>query len=518
MPTLEGVVSQLKLSAARARGLNYLTRAVCAAAGWAVAVLLLARLVPIEPVRPLTLAGIPAALLTGAVIWLVRRPSGLTLTSAADQALDLKERLSTAWERRAMGGPLDRSQRQDALTHAARVQLAGAFPLRVRRGEASLAVALGLAWLALLLLPNPMDTVIARRQSDRASQSKAAAVLHQKAAQLASAADKSPANPQVQQILTDTQKKIQSASSPREALEAISPAEDSLRRLTDPSTPARSSDAQNLAAALSGTSAGRSAGQALGRSPAQGAQALRDLSANLNKLTPQQRQELSRALARAAAQSQTPSMRDSLQSASDALARGDQAAAARALDDASRQLDDLQGAQQTDREVASAVDSLESAREELARQADQDAGTPSGSSAGPGASASPGAGASPGHASGGTGGNNGNGNGTGTGSGTGNGSGSGGGTGSQGSGSGSGGAGQASERIYVPGAPVPGQSEDQPTPLGPGQDVPLSPVTQVLPQYEHTALDVLDHSLVPGSEKDLVRDYFSSLGEPEGPQ
>ena len=61
---------------------------------------------------------------------------------------------------------------------------------------------------------------------------------------------------------------------------------------------------------------------------------------------------------------------------------------------------------------------------------------------------------------------------------------------------------------------MPGQSENDPTPLGPGQDVPLSPYTQVIEAYQQAALDATDQSLIPGSERDLVREYFSQLGEP----
>src|SRR5919197_4127939 len=116
MPTLESLVSQLRLAAARARGLRYLVRAAVAAAGGPAAVLLLSRLVPIEPLQPLALAGIPASVLAAAALWIVRRPGGLTLTLAADRALDLKERLSTAWERRMQGRPVDPPPRPDGRT------------------------------------------------------------------------------------------------------------------------------------------------------------------------------------------------------------------------------------------------------------------------------------------------------------------------------------------------------------------------------------------------------------------
>jgi hypothetical protein len=87
------------------------------------------------------------------------------------------------------------------------------------------------------------------------------------------------------------------------------------------------------------------------------------------------------------------------------------------------------------------------------------------------------------------------------------------GNGSSGSGSGAGSAAKPGERLYVPGQPVPGQVVNDPTPLGPGQDVPLTPYTQVVQAYQQAALDATNQSLIPGSERDLVRQYFSSLGE-----
>ena len=72
---------------------------------------------------------------------------------------------------------------------------------------------------------------------------------------------------------------------------------------------------------------------------------------------------------------------------------------------------------------------------------------------------------------------------------------------------------KSTERVYVPGQPVPGQSQNDPTPLGPGQDVPLSPYSQVIQAYQQAALDATNRSLIPGSQRDLVRQYFSQLGE-----
>lgn len=313
----------------------------------------------------------------------------------------------------------------------------------------------------------------------------------------------------MQQILQDTRSKIAAARDPRSALQNITPAEQQLLQLADPGTPARASSAQNLANNLSTTRAGRATAQAISASPSQGAQSLRDLANQLQSLSPQDRAELAKALAAAAQQAQDPAMASAMQAASTALANGDLGAAASALNDLAGQFDALGQQLADDQEIASAINGLEAARQRLAGQADSDAGR--GSSTAPG---------SAGAAGGDQGAGNQPGQGRGTGNGTGSGSGGSGGTngvGTSGSGAGSGSAAQSTERVYVPGQPIPGESESEPAPLGPGQNVPLTPYTQVIQAYQQAALQVTNEALIPGSERDLIREYFSSLGEPASP-
>ena len=526
MSSLDGVVRELRWSAARTSAVQYLLHATLAATGWILAVLLAARLVPIEQAVRVAAFGIPVAFAAVAVAWFAARPRPMKLMRTADLQLGLKERLSTAWERRHAKGPLDETLQLDALRHATRARLAAAFPLRLRRGEASLTVAAALVAMGLALLPNPMNQVLAQRHADQVSQTHAAGTIAATKKQLAAATSPAPLDPKVQKILQDAQSKIANAPDPRSALESITPAEQQLLQLSDPQTPAQVTSAQNLANNLGTTNAGRTAGQAISASPAKGAQSLRDLATQLQSLSPQDRAALAKALADAAQHAQDPAMAASMQKASDALASGDLGGAAAALNDLSGQLDALQQQVSNDQEIAAAVNGLEGARQQLATQADRDAGAASaspatGSSPASGSSATSGSGSGTGS---GTGSGNGAGNGSGTGSGNGNGSGSGGGGGSggtggvgaSGSGAGAGTAAKPTESLYVPGQPVPGQSENDPTPLGPGQNVPLTPYTQVVQAYQQAALDAANQSLIPGSERDLIREYFSSLGESQG--
>jgi hypothetical protein len=512
MSSLRSVVRELRWSAARTSAVRYLVHALVAATGWIFAVLVVARLLPLEQALRVAAFGVPVAFAAIVVAWVVTRPSPASLMQTADLRLGLKERLSTAWERRSADGPMDSALRRDALEKASRVQLSRAYPIGLRRREVMVTAALLVASVGLLALPNPMDNVLARRHADQAAQARAASSLAATQKKLAAAPTAAPVDPQVQKILQDTKAKIAAAPDPKSALQNITPAEQQLLQLSDPGTPARVSTAQNLANNLSTTNAGRAAGQALTTSPSQGAQSLRQLASTLQSLSPQDRAQLAQALAQAAQQAKDPQMQASMRKASQALASGDLVAAAGALNDVAGELDSLQQQESNDQEIAAAINGLEAARGQLASQADQDSGASSQAQAF--ASATPGSG------TGGSGNGSGNnpGSGSGSGNGTGNGSGSGGsgGTGGQGgsgSGAGAGSPASSTERLYVPAPPVPGQAQNDPTPLGPGQDVPLTPYTQVIQAYQQAALDATDQSLIPGSESDLIRAYFSSLGE-----
>ena len=507
MSSLESVVRKLRWWAARTSAVRYALHALVAATGWTVAVLVVSRLLPIEQALRIAELGVPVAVAAGAVAWFAARPSPLRLMSTADIRLGLKERLSTAWERRLADGPMDGALRRDALEQSGRVRLARAYPIGLRRQELLLTAALVVATFALLVLPNPMDQVLAQRHADRAAQTSAANTIAKTQKKLAAGPTKAPVDQQVQAILQDAKQKIAAAPDPRSALQNITPAEQKLLQLSDPGTPARAATAQNLANNLSTTNAGRAASQAINTSPSQGAQSLRQLASGLQNLSPQDRAQLAQALAQAAQQAKDPQMAASLEKASSALGKGDMVAAGAALNEVAGQLDSLQEQESNDQEIAAAINSLEASRQRLAGQADRDSGS---SSQGAQASASASASGS----------GNGNGNGNNTGSGSGNGAGNGGGgnggtggQGSSGSGAGAGTGAPSTERVYVPAPPVPGQPENDPTPLGPGQDVQLTPYSQVIQAYEQVALDATNQSLIPGSESDLIRQYFSSLGE-----
>ncbi|HYY46650.1 MAG TPA: hypothetical protein VE951_06295, partial [Candidatus Angelobacter sp.] len=123
MSSLDAILRELRRAAARARAARYTVHGLVAGLGWIAAIFIVARLTPLERRAEVALIGIPVALLLTAIAWAVRRPSAAVLMALADLRLGLKERLSTAWERRHDAGPMDAVQRQDALQRAAGASL-----------------------------------------------------------------------------------------------------------------------------------------------------------------------------------------------------------------------------------------------------------------------------------------------------------------------------------------------------------------------------------------------------------
>ena len=87
---------------------------------------------------------------------------------------------------------MDAMLRRDALEKAARARLAAAYPVGLRRGEVMLTAAVAIAAVGLVLLPNPMDQVLAQRRADQAAQAQAAATVAAAQKKLAAASTPAP--------------------------------------------------------------------------------------------------------------------------------------------------------------------------------------------------------------------------------------------------------------------------------------------------------------------------------------
>src|SRR4051812_1954370 len=107
----------------------------------------------------------PAAWLLGIVGYLLFRPLPPTrVAQRVDMELELRERLSTAIELSRQGEPhpLDEMQQADARTYADTLR-PRMLPLAIERRPLQLALIPLALGLALALLPNPQDQVLAQR-------------------------------------------------------------------------------------------------------------------------------------------------------------------------------------------------------------------------------------------------------------------------------------------------------------------------------------------------------------------
>src|SRR2546425_7749811 len=136
MSSLEAVVRRLRRSSARASAVQYLLHALLAAGAWILGVVILARFVPLEKAVRVAALGVPAAFAVVAVAWVATRPSPINLMRTADLRLGLKERLSTAWERRLEAGPVGGPLPRDAPQEAAPAQPPAPDPGRPRPPQA----------------------------------------------------------------------------------------------------------------------------------------------------------------------------------------------------------------------------------------------------------------------------------------------------------------------------------------------------------------------------------------------
>jgi len=151
-------------------------------AGLAASCLLAAagRLAPIPDVRLFA----PLLAAAGLVAGLVRGAFGLPGLKEAARAMDrgggLEERVSTALAMIAADTPIARIQREEALRHAESFarEAGRLLPAAPGRGRLIAAAGLAAALVLLIVLPNPMDEVVARKMADKrwiAEQAEAAA-------------------------------------------------------------------------------------------------------------------------------------------------------------------------------------------------------------------------------------------------------------------------------------------------------------------------------------------------------
>jgi hypothetical protein len=555
----------------------WLLRGLAAGAVAAALVLLIARVLPLAS-APSAIAwwalgaGVALAVAGAGVAWL-RRPAPDAAVRRADRLLGLCDRLTTAWEYAGGEAPILRLQRADLAAQAEHVDVRRDLPLTPSRREA-VAPAVGTAvLLAVLLLPNPQNQVLAVRTTTHAriahatthvaqAQRSAGTLPHATLAALPKA-DRLRQR-QIARVLAHLQHQLAAARTPAQALKAIAQAQDALKRLANTQAAAQQAALSALASSLLRSAATRPLAKALRQgNPASIAAAMRNLAARLAHMSAAQRADVARTMQAAAnAATGDPSLSQALQNAATSLAQQDTSGAQSALAAAGRQAaaDAARAGQQTALNAANTA--LDNARNDVSGLSNRTSGSPSGSRAGGAGGGKPGQGtagtgrggpaqtgqgkgqgAGRGHGKGqgqgagqgkgtgqggkGQGTGNGKGQGQGTGQGQGQGAGvgqgqgngatagqgQGGGKGGGGARGGNGGKGDAAtgQKVYIPGNQ--GQGPSTTTNGTPGQPAGGSPQPwrSVLPAYERAARASLENSSLPPDQRALVKRYFDQL-------
>jgi hypothetical protein len=435
------------------------------------------------------------------------RPSLTGTARLVDGRLALHDRVSTAWEFQHETSTLATLQRRDALTQLRKHTPSRSVSLRPHRSYLIILGVVVIAFILLLLLPNPMTAVLQQQAAFQARINKQIASIEHLRNTIDHQTTTSPEErKQIDQILKNLETQLSNAKNESQAQQALAQAQTKLAQLRNPQTTnkilanaAASSSLQN-----SSNSSLNALGQALAKGDSKGlASALKNLAAQISKLSPAQRAQLAQQLEQAASQaSQDPSLSSALHDLAKAAASGNQsdiAAAMQAVENAASQTASAQANQGS---IDQASQGLQQAENTLAAAND-------GTNQGQGQGQNQGQGQ----------GQQGQGQGQGQ-QGQGQGQGQGqqgqgqGGQGHGGSG-GSNGAGNNKgngEQVYVPGQVGSGSSSQtnggNNGVVQPGQSVPFSKVIQ---EYNAMAHDAIDNSSIPPDLKDLVHGYFDTL-------
>lgn len=528
-------------------GLLLAQRSLWLAVAAALLVLLAGRFFPIDSLGLWSLIG-PGVWLVSVLAYALLRPlPAMRVARRADAELRLKERLSTSLA-------LDRSKdapwyaaftptlvaqaHADALRAARAIQPARDLPIRLARTPVAVAAGFLLAAGLLFWLPNPMDQVIAERKAVAKEAQRQAQQVENLRKTVQDAKEMSPEERDaLLKQLAELARQLKANPGSREqALADLSRLEEALRQKLDPNGGQRQAALDALSAQMQALA--RSANPQVGDLQA-AAEAIKKLAAQMQQMTPAERQSLAGQLsqmAARAAQAGDSNLAQSLASMAQAAQSGDMQQAASSAQSAAQALSQARTDLANQRAVNQTLSQLQSSRQSLAQAGQTASQQASGQSgAGQNSGQSPGQGQNPGQGQG-------QGQSPGQGQGQGRQAGGGGGTnasslpparrsGQAGAPQGQGkdtGVSDAASQVYVPREKqasggnvlsVPGQdtnqgqttSKEQNNPLGGSNNPGLVPYNAVYQNYVDAANQAVEQSSIPPGLKDYVREYFTQL-------
>ena len=504
----------------------------------AVLVQVVARLWPVENAIWWTLT--PLVLWLPAVaVWTLARPlSPSQIARRVDVELHLKERLSTAWTLTHVDPPVAHPhhfdpdlltrQQDDALAAARNVDPARDFPLTWLTGPLRMAGALAVAVLALALLPNPMDQILAERAAIARAAQEAAERVEELAETVETSTELTPEDREelARQLAELAEELRANRGDQEEALADFAELEEQLRNRLDADFAEQQASLDALAAQLEALAAANAQAES-----SDAADALEALAEALDSLDQEALEALARELSQLAGEAAAAGnaeLAQALASLAQAAQAGDASAAQSAAEAASEAMTSAQSDADAQAVLARTLESLQAGRQVMAQAGgNQSAAAASAPSNQPGQNP----GDTPGNGSGNNPGNN-----------QGNSAGSGGGSNAStlppNTGSGRAGAPrgeapdgseeQMADQVYVPWERrgdtdgefiVPGQQTGQgetqvretEQPLPGSAAAPLVPYQDVFGTYIDAANQALEREAIPAGMEEYVRGYFSQL-------
>ena len=432
----------------------------------------------------------------GVAIWY--RPSLARAASAIDKQLGLHDRMSTAWELREQSSVLVGLQRRDALQQLAKYKPATAFPLRLQRSTVLALICSTLVLALLIFLPNPMTAILKQQAELQARLARQIASIEKTRRQIdTQSAVPAKEKQQIDQILRDLEAQLRNAKSEAEAQQDLADAQAKLDQLRNPSAIMRIQSQSAAGQSLQGSSDAnlQAIGKALANNDIKGlAQALQNIASQASNLSQAQRDQLAQQLQIAASQANQNS---DVQSALRQLAQALTDKNIKRMANASQALQATANQTAVDNNSQSSLNQASQDLQNAANNLVAPTDNPNGSSQGQqGQSQDQGQqrqGKGQGQGQGGQGQGQG-------------------GQGQDGSGKTNQGHGK-NEQVYVAGQINQGSStqstDNSSSSVQSGNQVPYS---QVIAQYNQMAHDAIDNSNVSPDDKDLVHDYFNSLG------
>jgi len=450
--------------------------------------LLISRLIPWAGVFYWAIGIATASLLFALGIALWYRPSFARSAHLIDTRLALHDRLSTAWELHNDSAPLSILQRRDALKQLSKHTPTSAISLLPKRTRLIIFGIVVIALALLILLPNPMNTVLQQQAAFQNSIAKQVAAINQVRTSINNQnAISEQERALIDKILSETMTQLQQSKNEAQAQQVLAQAQAKLDQLRDPQATIKAEARAALSSSLRNSSNTNlnAAGKALATGDSKGLNnALQKLASQISSMTTAQRAQLAQQIEQAANQALgNPQLSSALHQLAKAVAGGSPSE----VSDAVKAFETAAAHDSANQAAANSIDKADQTLQNVADTLASNTDNSNIKTAGQGQSSSQGQnqgapGQGQGQGKNGTGGQNNTGN-------------------KQGK----------NEQVFVPGQVGSGTSTSTNGGNGTPQQGSSVAYSQVIAQYAQMAHDAIDNSNIPPDLKDLIRGYYNSL-------